>query len=171
MEYTFREHKHRYSIWTAARATQRSFTTTSKISSVINKTSLRFFVEANEIINQAEFDNQHKKWCQEIINEFAIIDIPCSYGRAAKIIAIYLKTSFIICSDENSKISKIIHPPIDKILLTSMANKINGLQNCKSISWTKLDKEKYWELVKQIRLYVENFDWHLEKYWTPELDD
>lgn len=171
MEYSFREYKHRYSIWTAARAAQRSFTTTSKISSVINKTSLRLFVESNEIIDQDKFDTQQRNWCQTIIKEFAAIGIKCSYGRAAKIVAIYLKTSFIICFDENSEMSKTIHPPIDKILLKSMAKKINGLQNCKSISWTKLDEEKYWELVKQIRLHVENFDWRLEKFWTPELDD
>lgn len=170
MEYSFKEHKHRYSIWTAARAVQRSFTTTSKISFVINKTSLRFFAESNEIIDQDKFDAQHRNWCQTIIKEFANIDIECSYGRAAKIVAIYLKTSFIICSDENSVMNKIIHPPIDSILLVSLSD-INGLQGCKNIRWTKLNEEKYWELVAKVRLRLKRFDWHLESHWKPELED
>src|SRR5687768_9455879 len=112
MDYNFKEHKHRYAVWTAARAVQRSFTTTTSISSAINKTSLRFFIESSQILDQQTFDQQHKEWGQSIIDAFKSIHIDCTYGRTAKIIAIYLKTSYIIAS-EDAPMSRIIHPPID----------------------------------------------------------
>jgi hypothetical protein len=41
MTYSFEEHKHRFAVWTAARAVQRSFTRTRIISDVIVETGLR----------------------------------------------------------------------------------------------------------------------------------
>jgi hypothetical protein len=168
-DYNFKEHKHRYAVWTAARAVQRSFTTTSRISSIINKTSLRIFVESNQILDQEAFDKQHKEWSQTIIEAFKSVDIDCSYGRAAKIIAIYLKTSIIIASPEGSLMRGIIHPPIDGILLTSLSD-IDKLHDCKFIRWTKLNEKDYWNLVERIRLQIKCFDWRIESHWTPELD-
>ncbi len=60
MNYNFKEHKHRYSLWTAARAVQRSFTTTSKISSVIEATTMRQFSESGQSLEQSIYDDQHK---------------------------------------------------------------------------------------------------------------
>jgi hypothetical protein len=169
MDYNFKEHKHRYGVWTAARAVQRSFTTTTNISFAINKTSLRFFAEMSQILDQETFDKQHKEWSQSIIETFKSIPIECSYGRAAKIIAIYLKTSYVIAS-EDAPMNRIIHPPIDGILLASLST-IDNLLDFKSIRWTKLDETAYWKLVDRIRLQIKSFDWQLESHWKPELDN
>ena len=115
MTYNFNEHKHRYAICTAARAVQRSFTTTENIKEAIDATSLRLFCESNEPVLQEEFDNHHKLWCRSIKTTIENKGIPCSYGRAAKIVAIYLKTSVILPTMGNNKKSFVIHPPIDSI--------------------------------------------------------
>ena len=65
MEYNLQEHKHRFAIWTAARAVQRSWTTTSKISQVIQSTSLNDFVGNTNISEQKEFDEMHRNWCNK----------------------------------------------------------------------------------------------------------
>src|SRR5438552_5117755 len=76
MQYTLDEHRHRYSVWTASRAVQRSFATTLKISQVINTTDLRQFAESEKNLNdQVEFDNLQKKWCRQIIAEFEKLNI------------------------------------------------------------------------------------------------
>ena len=169
MNYDFKEHKHRYSVWTSARAVQRSFTTTSKISSAIDATSLRNFSETINHLDQKTFDDQHKEWCNTIIAHFKKEDIICSYGRAAKIIAIYLKTSLIMTANGESDIHRLIHPPIDSILLISLSNS-NDLKDLKTKRWTNFNQEDYWNLVERIREYFKSFDWTLEAHWKPERD-
>src|SRR5688572_27534548 len=100
MEYSLKEHKHRFAIWTAARAVQRSWTTTLKISQVIKSVNLLDFVSSYQtLINQEEFDALHSNWCEKMINEFQLRNVNATYGQAAKIIAIYLKTSIVICRE------------------------------------------------------------------------
>src|SRR5207237_4965917 len=113
--YTFDEHKHRYAIWTAARAVQRSFTTTHNIAKAINATGLKCFSQSNEPITQNEYDTRHKQWSKIIID---VLD--CSYGRAAKIIAIYLKTAVVLPTSGTAN-SLVIHPPLDRFLLHAIA--------------------------------------------------
>src|SRR5687768_1036570 len=107
MNYDFNEHRHRYSIWTTSRAVQRGFVNTSIIASTIEKTSLKQFCESIPDINQNEFDRQQKKWCKLIIR---LIGKQCTYGRAAKMVAVYLKTSLILPHNANFPIDLLIHP-------------------------------------------------------------
>lgn len=172
MEYTLSEHKHRFSIWTAARAVQRSWTTTYNISKVIQLLDLQDFVNNfKDITHQQEFDNLHMKWCDRIINEFRVLNIIASYGRAAKIIAIYLKTSIIMGTLDDDKQVRFIHPPIDRILLKNLPNDIVEFNSIRKLNWTQLDKKVYWDLVHTIRTQLGMFDWRLEVYWRPEIEN
>ena len=82
MEYDITEHKHRFSIWTASRAVQRSFATTLNITFVINNTDLREFAESELKLNSHEqFDTLHRRWCNLIIREFDKLKIDASYGQ------------------------------------------------------------------------------------------
>jgi hypothetical protein len=168
--YSIEQHIHNFAVWTAARAVQRSFTTTSIIKYAIEQTSLRSFSESNISINGNEYDSHHTKWAEQLITAFEMKNITlCSYGRAAKIISIYLKTSILLCNRANCATSAAIHPPIDGILLKNISN-LPGLNDLKNIRWTKLDKQNYWLLVDRLKLHFGSFDWKLEEYWTPELD-
>ncbi|MBO0936729.1 hypothetical protein J2I47_09250 [Fibrella sp. HMF5335] len=166
-DYSFDLHRHNYATWTAARAVQRNFTNTKSIKHAINASGLRNFVKSDEIYSIAEFDSFHKFCAQEIINEFGKVGISASYGQAAKIISIYLKTSVIICNSGSCTKSEVIHPPIDRVLLTNIADKIDGLGHLKQVNWTQLSEDSYWMLIKQLRAKIDPFNWRVEEFWFP----
>jgi len=168
--YTFNQHRHNYAIWTAARAVQRNFTSTSKIKYAIEQTSLQEFAESDQPFSIKEFETLHTIWAMKMQEAFQASEIKtCSYGRAAKIISIYLKTSVLLGNQGNCGRSEFIHPPIDGILLKNMS-KNEGLADLKAIRWTQLSQEDYWKLVERLRTHFNRFDWRLEYYWTPELE-
>lgn len=170
MEYTLKEHKHRFAVWTAARAVQRSWTTTLKISQVIHAVKLSEFVSTfKTLTGQQDFDDKHIALCDRMIDEFRLIDIEASYGRMAKIVAVYLKTSIIICAEADNDKIRLIHPPIDRILLKNLPANIN-FDDIKNLNWTQLDKNAYWNIVKIIRERLGVFDWRLEMAWRPEIE-
>lgn len=162
--YHFNDHKHNYAVWTAARAVQRSFTTTEKIKEAIKESGLKAFAESDASITADEFDNFHKETARKIISSLQVQNVESpTYGRAAKIIGIYLKTTVILTGLAKCNRSEVIHPPIDSILLKKLTAKegINGLDT----PWTTLDENGYWNLVSIIRDSGIPFNWQLEKYW------
>jgi hypothetical protein len=168
--YTFNQHRHNYSVWTAARAVQRAFTSTANIRRAIEDSSLRRFSETESDISEDEFEAFHRKCSNEIITSLISQSVKnVSYGRAAKIIAIYLKTSVVIASQSNDKRSLIIHPPIDSILLKNLSIQILP-QKITAKPWTQLDEAGYWSLVSQIMAVPKAFDWTLEEHWNLERD-
>lgn len=170
MNYSFEEHKHRFAVWTAARAVQRSFTKTRIISDVISETGLRSTSNAMGNFSQSEFDEFHRTCCNDLAARFKQRDIDCSYGRAAKIVSIYLKTKLIVSGDIGSPLASIIHPPIDSILLKNLAkqDKYPGLGELAGRTWTNFDHTEYWSVVNLIRRSIGFFDWRLEEFWLPE---
>lgn len=167
MDYTFPLHLHNFSVWTSARAVQRGFTTTTNIKIAIENTSLPTVVESNELKNSEDFDTFHRECCNQIIQNFKTHDVPnVSYGRAAKIVAIYLKTSVIIKNSGQGILSKIAHPPIDNILLINLDMNYKEL-GLSGIKWTQLTEDKYFELIEKLRNIPVEYFWELEKYWNP----
>ena len=121
--YSFTEHLHNYAVWTAARAVQRNFTTTSNIKIAIEYVGLKEFVLADKPLTVPEFKLLHKEWALNIIESLKALGVStATYGRAAKIISIYLKRSIILCNKAACDRSSIIHPPIDGILLKKISS-------------------------------------------------
>lgn len=152
-EIDFNEHIHRFAIWTSSRAVQRGFKAKTKaIKVAIEKTELQSLINNKNGIN--DFDSFHKKTCNIIIK-----DLNTTYGRAAKIVAIYIKTTVVLRDNGTSPLANKAHPPIDKILLGNL--KIKG-------SWTKLNEEEYFTIINNLRneypQYKDCF-WKIEKYW------
>jgi hypothetical protein len=170
MSYSLEEHKHRFAIWTAARAVQRSWTTTANISKVINSVNLIDFAKSIQTKNDVIFfDKLHIQVCEQMIKEFGKLNIKASYGRVAKIVAIYLKTYVVIGSTFDNNTIEHIHPPIDRILLRNLP-KDQNLDEISKLNWTQLDKAKYLEIVKTIRDTLGYFNWRLEEFWKPEIE-
>jgi hypothetical protein len=169
--YNFDQHRHNYSVWTAARAAQRGFTTTKNIKAAIDNSDLRTFAESDTALTADDFEIFHRKCCRQIIERLDK-ELPgkTTYGRAAKIIAIYLKTSVIIANKAVCSRSNIIHPPIDNILLSNLTAKVK-LPAIRNKRWTLLSEEGYWQLVSTIRSALKSFNWTLEEYWNPEIDN
>ena len=154
MNYTFTEHLHNYAVWTAARAVSRNFTDTKTIKIAIEKTGLKGLIDSKEVFTVDSFDCFHRESANSIINYLKSVDQKlidkATYGRAAKIIAIYIKTISVVRDSGISNLSKIAHPPIDRILLTN-AGKVYKDLGLNKINWTQLTENKYFELIKKFR--------------------
>jgi hypothetical protein len=99
--------------------------------------------------------------------------VDASYGRAAKVIAIYLKSSIVLGPAWDSSLARVAHPPIDRELLKKLASSEEFKSECKKhwakTNWTQLDKTKYKALINQLRDIPWIKDkplWMLEKYWN-----
>ena len=73
----------------------------------------------------------------------------------------------------NSSFARHMHPPIDRILLQSLAasDRITSPHKAawRSISWTQLDEGAYDRLIGQLRAAIPaNVPfWMIEEYWEP----
>lgn len=160
--YDLNTHCHNFAVWTASRSVQRGFTTTKKIADAIEKSGIRDFVQSHSHTDKAEFKTFHTQCAIRIIT--ALKNEKCTYGIAAKIIAIYLKTTLII--PKKGKGCNNIHPPLDRILITNFV-KCNNIKGYTYNPWTKLSKGDYWYLISLIEKYESKIDWELERYWKP----
>lgn len=167
--YTFHTHLHNYAVWTAARASQRNFESTENIKAAINATSLLQFVkeEGFDIQTIADYDKYHREVCNELIEFFKNNGLrKCTYGRAAKIVAIYLKTAVILPNQGQGNLSAIIHPPIDAILLKALHKKPQFTDlKLNQYRWTLIDEDEYWKVWTGIREGINPPFWKLEASW------
>jgi len=181
--YTITTHRHNFACWTAARAAQRGYATTKIITDAIEAAQLR--EKLSELVVKGatveNYDVFHEKMANELIKFLKPIEeelqkqkninqnkseetneYKTTYGRVAKIIAIYVKTVYVL-ADPESAISKVAHPPIDSILLKEL--KIKGL-DLKRTDWTKFDEEHYKPLISYLRNFMEGHPfWKLEVFW------
>lgn len=174
--YTIDEHRHRFAVWAAARATQRQFTTVARLRDAIEAAGVRqaLSAPATRQVSPAAFDALHRVWCSRIcrsLNEAAVAKV--TYGRAAKLVAVYLKTVVVMSDACESSLGRNLHPPIDRTLLQALAasplvpSPHKG--EWRKTSWTQLDQSGYYRLVKQLRGALPKGApfWRLEEFWQP----
>ena len=85
--YDIAEHTHRFAVWTSARAVQRNFLKTQKIKEIIEVVNLK--KKISELKESIKSEKDFDKWHDEVIKEI-IKHTEMTYGRAAKILAIYI---------------------------------------------------------------------------------
>jgi hypothetical protein len=163
--YPLSEHIHRFASWTAACAVRRNFAGNEVIGSVIDTVKLRTHFDAN--LSADSFDQAHRNLAHEMITNFRTAGVPTAkvtYGRMAKIIAIYLKTAIVIPEPE-CPLSKVAHPPVDRILLTNLHRK-HKQYRLNQYNWTQLGEEAYFEVIESLRKIAAGDPlWTLERYW------
>src|SRR5262249_33057939 len=95
-----------------------------------------------------------------------------TFGRAAKLINVYMKAMVMLGPNSTSALSRVAHPPIDAILLSNIARSpdINladklGLAR---LRWTALDEQAYYHLINRLRPILDQDEpfWLLERHWT-----
>jgi hypothetical protein len=176
-EYSHFLHRHNFSAWAAARAAQRGVpVTVPEIANAIEHSGLESAVANTRSypLTSEDFDSFHRRYAREIINLLKAEGVgSVTYGRAAKIIAIYLKSMVVIGPLCDTRFACVIHPPLDRILLRSLAHR-DGLpkglkQKCETVNWTELSENEYFDLIQGFRqagLDKPAF-WMLEQHWTP----
>ena len=179
MSYNLFEHRHRFAVWAAARATQRGFTSVEKLRAALESTDIKTFVQqqANVEISEDEFLELHHKWCEAILKHLSGVDVlDPRFGRAAKLVAVYLKVMIVVGPYDESPLARVAHPPIDRILLKGLAKCTDippaAQEIFRTTNWTSLKPEEYDALIIQIKDCVPDIVpfWHLERYWTVTQD-
>jgi hypothetical protein len=169
------EHRHRFAVWAGARAAQRAFTTVENLRDALESTTIRAFLlePASLEIDAQSFETCHRKWCNTIVKFLSGRGIEkATFGRAAKLIAVYLKAMVVIGVHSQSRLAAVAHPPIDRVLLQNLASspEIESPHKSKwrATTWTTLDERSYYELISELRSVVPDGEplWKLEQYWT-----
>ena len=169
MGYSEYSHRHNFSVWAAARAAQRGFTNVEMLRDALEQCGIDIYVKNS--CQKSDFDDNHRKWCNSIcdyLNEKGVQNV--TYGRAAKLVNVYLK-SMVVLNNLSGEEAEYIHPPIDRILLQKLAKK-PGIEKStkktlKESNWTQLEEKAYIDLIAILKMI--NGDqpfWMIEEYWT-----
>lgn len=175
MNYSLFRHRHNFATWAGARAAQRKWkgAKIGKLKAALECSGVVEIVcdQRSWPVTADQFDKLHTQWCLRIKKHLEKVGLEnVTYGRVAKLIAVYLK-SMIITVHPDSRFASIAHPPIDRILLQNLARSRDPASQYRwwyQTSWTKLTQEKYFKLIASFRdcgLDKPHF-WHLERYWT-----
>lgn len=178
--YSFSEHAHRYACWTAARAASISRFSNAEVSGFIEAVKLREHIDrfrqqstlSNDVfrtwfVATAEqlVECMHKYEPKQRIGKPAV-KRTISFGIAAKMIAIYIKTYEVLPSGGQSALAAVAYPPIDSILIGNLPKEWNI---DKSIRWSQLDKDKFMTLLDAISKHFGDQPWwKLELYWKSD---
>jgi len=178
-DFRYEKYRHDFASWSAARAAQRGFegATVGVLKQAIEAVGLDVFVNtaSNYEMTEAAFDVQHQQWCTEILAFLLAKNVvKATYGLAAKLVNVYLKSAVILGERGKSQLASVIHPPIDGLLLKDIAK--NGEEDgispelrklCADSRWTTFNEDAYTGLIAALKvekLHEPHF-WMLERYW------
>jgi hypothetical protein len=175
--YNLFEHRHRFAVWAAARATQRGFTNVDKLRDALESSGVMVFVRdhAAAELDAATYAAHHAEWCDKIIESLKHAGVPettVSFGRAAKLVAVYIKSMVVVGPLAQTALARVAHPPIDRIILRNLSEEPHLPSHVKKkfreTNWTTLDQSEYDSLIRMIQNHVSGLEpfWLLEEYWT-----
>jgi len=175
LSYEIQEHKHRYAAWAASRAAS---TKTSRFNvlqgkTIIEEVGLQGFLDRpDELPDPRQIDAVHRKWRAAAIQSAARMNlIGFGHGVAAKLINVYLKGAFVCGGHEKHPNVAALHPPIDSLLLDSLAKQDKGVREiiwkeAKKAKWSKFDCQQYERVIEAIRsLQAGTPLWQVEEHW------
>jgi len=173
--YELDEHRHRFSVWAAARATQRGLCDVVTLREALENCGVVAFLRGADLnsVGASEFDKCHREWCRSIVRflkEQGLAD--ASFGHAAKLLAMYLKSMVVLGPASQTSLAHVAHPPIDGILLSAISSsreiECGHRHAWAKIKWTQLHEAAYYRLIEELRSCAaadEPF-WRLERFWT-----
>jgi hypothetical protein len=167
-------HKHRFAAWAACRA-----------ASVVN---CRFGVEQGRTILEGSgftaslsrpeqlpepqvVDEAHRRWRTSVIREAKEQGLSFTHGVAAKLVNIYLKGRFVCGSSHDHPRVRCLHPPIDGVLLQTLAARNVGgyageWKRAAKVRWSKFDSREYERVIALVRRVSGNRPlWMIEEHW------
>ena len=177
-DYSLGEHRHRFACWAAARAASMKFAGGSN-------RAMRIALEESALPalllgppqawpqSAAEFDRAHSRWCGDVVSSLHGQGVEtATYGRAAKLVAVYVKAMIVCGDDAESALGEVAHPPIDRLLLQTLAKQPRFpsqlRRDWRRTSWTTLDIDGYDEVILSLRqagLDYQGF-WRVERWWS-----
>ena len=171
-EYSIDEHMHRFAVWTAARAASRSRLKNSEVDYLIRASSLRDDIDklrTNVDLTEPEYRSWLKNKGEEIVklaHEKNWSDFKTKtfkFGLAAKIISIYIKTVEVLPTMGLSLLARVVHPPIDGILLRSISSTSVGKMKA---NWSTFEWPEYENTINRILIKYHSVPgWKIEHCW------
>ena len=175
MNYTIKDHKHRFSAWAASRATSvKGCRFNVEIcKEIIEACRLHEFVDNPSSLPEPQnIDTEHREWRKNVINAGIKYGLEISHGVAAKLINMYFKSALVCGGNHEDKRVKALHPPIDSLILDSLIkNNIGGYKKewrkFARIRWSKLNCQEYEDLISKLRscFDINNGFWQVESHW------
>lgn len=177
--YSLFTHRHNFAVWAAARASQRRFTNVSTLKAALEASELPLAVQDRSKwpVSADQFDFFHRLYCNRITDHLRSANVAnVFYGRAAKLVAVYLKSMVVVSDHVGLAFAAIIHPPVDRTLLQNLARDRRFTQqfrrHWRTVNWTSLSETEYFVLIEEFRrneLHKPAF-WMIERYWDPTGD-
>ena len=94
-----------------------------------------------------------------------------TFGRAAKLVAIYLKTLLVCGGRDRTPLARVAHPPIDRVLLKALSRERRFPASARALwrdtNWTAMDADAYNRIIASLRevgLDADGF-WRAERWW------
>lgn len=182
--YSILEHKHRSAAWASGRGASvigcRFSVEQGK--KIIEESGLKDIAASiDNLPSPDEFDEKHREWRKNVIKAAKKLNITFRHGVAAKLINIYFKSIFVCGNQYEDPRVKVIHPPIDSVLLDTLYRKeVGGLkknwQRARKVRWSKFNSDQYEDVISSIKsaiqyeikenLLKEDGLWQIEKYWS-----
>lgn len=174
-QYTINEHTHLVAAWAASRAAsvQKCRFNVKQGRVLLETVGLNLdFCNLQNLPSPDAIDEKHKQWREAIIAlAKTTLAKPMSHGVAAKLINCYLKMRFVCggCSDHKNVVS--LHPPIDRILLKTLAIKNIGnhkreWKKLHDVGWSNFNSDQYEEVINLVRLTQQDAPlWMIEEFW------
>jgi hypothetical protein len=174
--YSIHDHNHRLAAWAAATAARASrlcrFTVEQGFAILEQSGFTPNFSSLEHLPEPGEIDALHKRWRGVVISAARTQGLGFSHGVAAKLINCYLKVRFVCANLESSPKVAALHPPIDDLLLKSLArDNVGGLghewETLRVARWSKFDSETYQKAIDCIRMALPHSAplWLIESYW------
>ncbi len=172
--YTAEDHRFRFAAWAAARASSRGVAgfTTEVAQEALAQSGLQAMVAGVSALPETpdRLDAAHGVWCEKV-RASATPGACLTYGRAAKLVNVYLKTLFLSDFRTTGKQTVVdaVHPPIDRILLSNLgANEPTHRTFWKKMhrkGWTKFNRDDYTEVIAKVRDVTGGRLWKIESHW------
>ena len=178
-EYDILEHRRRFAAWAASRAASVKGCRFSAEQgrAILERAELRQLIADPKRLpdpDPSSVDGAHERWRQKVI-EIAQRDflLPFTHGVAAKLINMYLKAAFVCGGHEQHERVRHLHPPVDGLLLDSLARATAGGEDLKNVwtalrdkRWSRFDAEHYKSAILAIRRVVGDQPlWTIEAHW------
>lgn len=199
-EYDIFEHRHRFAAWAAGRAYSRrgpghDMSTAMKLLTLSGLSSLKTPDDLPEPDKVDAFLDKLIVAVMRVASEITYLrksksgntvenQLLCSYGRAQKLVNIYLKSK-LVCSGWETHASVVnLHPPLDSVLIKSMGSYTwKNRSQCSGArlaferaqqlgnTWTSFDRATYDAYIDTIKIIQRNAPlWAIEWLWQPAKD-
>lgn len=178
--YDINMHRHNFASWAAARAVNRAFTTVLVLKEALEACGVFEDISKASVLacSENDFKVLHRRWCEKIM--LFLINLEegeewrkkVTYGRAAKLVAVYIKSMVVLGGASNSNLASVAHPPVDRILLQQLAKDdlVSKEQRAflKKQSWTQFGELDYYKVISLLRSFLADGEpfWMIEKYWS-----